>query len=1427
MNVCKCWMASGLAVLGGLVVGIAPLRAQTVTATVTAGTNPNSVAVNPVTNTIYVANGGSQNVTVIDGATNATSTVSAGKGANAIAVNTLTNKIYVANQGAGSVTVIDGATNNTTSVTVGSNPYCLAVNPVTNKIYVANYNSNNVTVIDGATNATTTVAAGTGPTALALNPVTNQIYVANVASNNITVIDGASNNTTTIGSGTTRSAVAVNPVTNLIYVSNENSTVSVIDGSTNSITTNVGVGSNTDSIVVNPVTNKIYVINAGNQNVSVIDGATNTVTATVGVGINPIAIAVNPTTNTIYVGGQQDNSITVINGATNTTQKLSAGTAPAGIGVNPVTNKIYVANYNSNNVTVIDGATNGTTTVGVAVQSPQVVAVNPGTSTIYVIDKPVFGFSGLTIINGTTNASNTVVLGVQATAMAVNPYTNTIYITSSGSNNVTVFDGATNASSTVAAGTAPQAVAINTVTNKIYAGNTGSNNVTVIDGVTSATTTVAVGTKPVAIDVNPVTNQIYVVNQTSNNVTVIDGATNATSTVAVGTSPQDVAVDPVTNKIYVTNNGSNNVTVIDGATNATSTVAVGTGPQALAVNPVANKIYVLNSGSSNVTVVDGATNATTTVAAGTSPVSLAVNQVSNKIYVVNQGSNNLTVIDGTSNNTTTVGTGTHPSGVAVNPVTNEIYVSNIFDNDVSVLTEQQTQTIPLTTTITPLTGNTSSSSAASLTFTAASTFAPNAPTPNAVYFQLDTWQGPWTAATNNGGGSFSGTTSSLQGGFHIVYAYATDGQDATSTETTSDATGKSSPLIGTITAYGFLSNPPVPTPGFSPSPATIPFGNQTQGVKSSAMSVTITNTGSANLTFTGVALGGTNAADFAISADTCNGVSVAGNGTCAVSVTFTPSTTSAETASIQFTDNAAGSPQSVGLTGTGVAPAPVFSPSISTIPFGSQPQGVKSAAMTVTVTNTGTGSLTFTGVALAGTNAADFAISADTCNGTSVAINGTCTVSVTFTPSIVGAESASLKFTDNAANSPQSLALTGTGTPSAPVFSPSPASIPFGSQPQGVKTAAMSVTVTNTGNASLTISAVAVSGANAADFAISADTCNGTSISPNGTCTVSLTFTPSTVGGESASLKFTDNAANSPQGVGLTGTGVTAAPVVGLSPTSLTFPAQGVGTSSTAQGIALNNTGNVALTITGITLTGANNGDFMESDNCNGSVAAGAKCTINITFKPTATGTRSAAVSIADNAAGSPQTAGLTGTAVDFSMDIASGGSSSATISAGQPASYNLQVTPANGFNATVTISCTGAPSEATCTPSSPSVTLNGNTATQFTVNVTTTAPSMVLPLGDQRYVPPTGRLRTGLPFFLVFLLLVAWGLSGGTLRRRPRRFAYASVFGFLLLAGALLAGCNSSSHHDSGTPQGTYTLTITGTSNGVSHTRTVSLTVN
>jgi hypothetical protein len=284
---------------------------------------------------------------------------------------------------------------------------------------------------------------------------------------------------------------------------------------------------------------------------------------------------------------------------------------------------------------------------------------------------------------------------------------------------------------------------------------------------------------------------------------------------------------------------------------------------------------------------------------------------------------------------------------------------------------------------------------------------------------------------------------------------------------------------------------------------------------------------------------------------------------------------------------------------------------------------------------------------MSGANAADFA-QLNNCplSPATLAVNATCTISVTFTPGASGSRSASVSIADDATGSPHSLGLSGTGAAAAPGVSLSPSSLDFGARPIGSTSAAQTSTLTNTGNAALTISSIAVTGANAADFAQSNDCPIAPStLAAGGSCTISATFTPGAGGSRAASVAVTDDASGSPQNIALSGSGQ--APAVTLTPTSLAFGGQLIGTTSGSQTSTLRNSGSAPLTITGIGVSGTNAADFAQSNDCPLApltLAAGATCTLNVTFSPSATGSRGASVSITDDAADSPQALGLTGT---------------------------------------------------------------------------------------------------------------------------------------------------------------------------------------
>jgi hypothetical protein len=158
----------------------------------------------------------------------------------------------------------------------------------------------------------------------------------------------------------------------------------------------------------------------------------------------------------------------------------------------------------------------------------------------------------------------------------------------------------------------------------------------------------------------------------------------------------------------------------------------------------------------------------------------------------------------------------------------------------------------------------------------------------------------------------------------------------------------------------------------------------------------------------------------------------------------------------------------------------------------------------------------------------DFAVSTTTCT-TSLAAKSKCTISVTFTPTETGTRTGELNVSDSASNSPQTMALTGTGVVPATL---TPASFIYPKQTVGTTSAAKTFTLTNNQNVALTSIAISTY----APYAVSATTCT-TSLAAKGKCTISVTFTPQGTASYEAGLFVNDSASNSPQTSSLLGTG--------------------------------------------------------------------------------------------------------------------------------------------------------------------------------------------------------------------------------------------------------------------------------------------------
>lgn len=807
-------------------------HAQTVIGGLSAGLNPRGIAVNPVTNRVYVANEGSGTVRMLDRVTFTSSTVAVGASPVAVAVNSGTNRIYAANFGGNSVSVIDGNTNTVTAtVGVGTNPVALTVNPVTNKIYVANQGSANVTVIDGGTHATSTVASGSQPISVAINASTNKIYVANFASNSVTVIDGATNATNTVAVGTQPRALAISMLGNTVFVANSGSgNVTAIDGRTLT-SANLAAGTTPRAIAINVGAGKVFVANGGSNDVTVITlGSLST--STIAVGTNPSAVVVNPATGHTYVANQGSNNLTVINSQSGTTSTLAVGTGPQAIGINPVTNRIHVVNTGSNDLTLIDGDSFTSSNVATGLQ-PNPIAINPVSNKVFIGN---YGTNTVTVMDGTSLAKVDVTVPANPRVIAVNTATNKAYVGSVASATVTVINGDTYATQSVAVDQVPVAIAVNPATNRIYV-LTQAAKVTVIDGSTLAKSTVLTSNFPADIAVNPATNKVYVANADTLN--VIDGTTNVVTNIAATALNGKVAVNPLTNRIYLTNTSTNILTVVDGATNGVvTTLGMGSLPYALAINAETNKIYVANHNSNNVSVVDGATHSIATVAVGTNPNAIAVNPVTEEVYVTNRNSSFVTQFDGHYRFAVNIPTGGNTWDVAVNPVTGRVFVTNWSSDNVTVLSPTGAAGGPQAT-VSIAGGNATSRAAPTANISVCCTPYETSPAIRGVYLRMHDENGVFTGTA--GTGPFSINLSSVRSGLNFGVVYPIDTSEGSATNPGGNVSGGAGTVIGAPSVFAFtkVNTPAIITP--SPLP---------NGAVNAAYSLQVATTGGAGaLTF--------------------------------------------------------------------------------------------------------------------------------------------------------------------------------------------------------------------------------------------------------------------------------------------------------------------------------------------------------------------------------------------------------------------------------------------------------------------------------------------------------------------------------------------------------------------------------------------------
>ncbi len=417
-------------------------------------------------------------------------------------------------------------------------------------------------------------------------------------------------------------------------------------------------------------------------------------------------------------------------------------------------------------------------------------------------------------------------------------------------------------------------------------------------------------------------------------------------------------------------------------------------------------------------------------------------------------------------------------------------------------------------------------------------------------------------------------------------------------------------------------------PAVTLSPSTVVFGSYGIGVTSPTKTVTLTNTQNVALNISGITPSG----DFA-QTNTC-GTSVGALGTCTFTVSFTPTAGGTRTGQIVISDDAAGSPQQV-INLTGIGGGPIMALAQTSLSFGTLVKGTSNKS--VKMTNNGTAVMNLNSIVASGDYAAT-----GTCTTVGFLDAGSsCTITVSFTPTVTGNIPGAITISDNAPGSPHLISLSGTGQSTLSV---TPGTLSWASVPVGSTGTAIIVTIANNAGSAQTFSY-----STGGDFTVlpgGATPCGASPATLNvlNKCTLSITFSPSINGSIKGALTIADTASGvvyNPQSVGLSGTGTGGAtsPLL-FQPTNLGFGNVVVGNTPVAKTVTVKNSTTSAISLTGLTASG----DFALStagqNRCQtGTVLnPGLTCVVGVLFTPATQGGLDGSVKITDNATTGPTT---------------------------------------------------------------------------------------------------------------------------------------------------------------------------------------------
>ena len=306
------------------------------------------VKVNPSTHKAYAVDEPNGSVVVMNSSSGTIRTVKVGANPIALAIDRAANKIYVANTGSGNISVIDGASDAVVATIPGAaHPYAIANNEATGTVYVTNTYSNAVTVIDVRTDTAHPLNVGSAD-GIAIDYRTNTIFLTTYEDPEIRIVDAATGAVRKVKVGPHIWGMIFDEASGTLYLGHTGTAEIVSLNEKTLAVHTIPVGHVPCALALNPQSQRLYAVNYGDQTVSVIDLRTQRAIATLPVGEHPQAVAVDPGRNVVYVANVHGNNVTAIDGNNNRViRTFAAGQNPYAVTVDVQTGQVFTANYGS------------------------------------------------------------------------------------------------------------------------------------------------------------------------------------------------------------------------------------------------------------------------------------------------------------------------------------------------------------------------------------------------------------------------------------------------------------------------------------------------------------------------------------------------------------------------------------------------------------------------------------------------------------------------------------------------------------------------------------------------------------------------------------------------------------------------------------------------------------------------------------------------------------------------------------------------------------------------------------------------------------------------------------------------------------------------------------------------------------------------